>query len=127
MFNESQLNDTVKKLNHIVGNKDSESIWWTVSLSVDYEDEIVMVWFDPRDPYTGIILEKERKMVAPLIGDYMIYGDGFNDINPIIDKALKSLYKVLNNKLKDLKSKKEIKSDDIIVVNGKRYKLVEED
>jgi hypothetical protein len=120
MFNESQLNDAVKKLNNIVGNK--ESIWWTLSLSVDYENECVLVWFDPRDPYTGTILEKEQKIVAPLIGDYMIYGDGFNDINPIIDKALKSLYKVLNRKLKELK-----KEDDIIVVNGKRYKLVEED
>ena len=122
MFNESQLNDAVKKLNHIVGNKDSESIWWTLALSVDYENEIVMVWFDPRDPYTGTILEKEQKMVAAIIGDYAIYGDGFDDLNIIINKAVKDFFKALNRKLKEPK-----KEDGVIVVNGKKYKLVEED
>jgi hypothetical protein len=122
MLTEKQLNDAVKKLNERVENPDKDYIWWTLTVALDYDDEIVQVWFDPRDPYSGDILKEEQKIVGKLIGDDLLE-EPYN-VNSSIKSAVKNLLTMIGDEKPQAKKTEE---DTIITLNGKRYKLIEED
>jgi hypothetical protein len=122
MLTEKQLNDAVKKLNELVENPDKDYIWWTLTVALDYDDEIVQVWFDPRDPYSGDILKEEQKIVGKLIGDDLLE-EPYN-VNSSIKSAVKNLLTMIGDEKPQAKKTEE---DTIITLNGKRYKLIEED